>query len=346
MAAAVIAAVLSACGSSSGSASGAPSAAATNAAATGVAADLSQVTLRVGDEYDIFQGPLQAAGQLANVPYKVKWSTFVSGPAVTAAEVGGSIDVGEMSDPPPIFAQAADAGIKIVGAQEPQNPATQSSFAIVVKPNSPVTSVAQLKGKKVSLLNGTILQYIAIRALLREGLDYGDITPVNVNPPSGATAALQRGSVDALITSRTAAEGLVEQGQARVLITGAGLSRSLNYLVASESALNDAGKSAAIGDFLQRLAKAQQWVNTHIDEYAPVYAKNNGVSVPVAVKVLKEVPIVYVPITEPIKSAQQSEADIFLQQGILKTKLDTSSEFDTRFNDLVAAATGSAGPAS
>jgi sulfonate transport system substrate-binding protein len=346
--AAVLAATVSACGSSSSAADAkATNAAATNSAsASGSAVDLSGVTLSVGDEYGTFQGPLQASGQLANLPYKIKWSTFVSGPGVTAAEVGGSVDVGEMSDPPPIFAQAAGDNIKIVGAQEPLDPATQSNFAIVVQPKSSINSVADLKGKKVSLLNGTILQYIAIQALLKSGLSYSDITPVNVNPPSGATAALKRGSVDALVTSLAAAQGLVQQGQGRILLSGAGLSRSLNYLVASGSALNNPKKSAAIGDLLQRLAKAQQWVNANPTAFAAVYAKNNSVPLSVATTVVKALPLQYVPISAPILAAQQSEADIFKQQGIVKTTLDTSKEFDLRFNSLVTAATGVTGPTS
>jgi sulfonate transport system substrate-binding protein len=308
--------------------------------------DLSGVTLNVGDEYGTFQGPLEASGELKNVPYTINWSTFLSGPTVTAAEVGGSVDVGEMSDPPPIFAQAAGDAIKIVGAQEPENPATESSFAIVVQPSSPIRSLKQLKGKSVSLLNGTILQYIAIRALQKAGLNYSDITPVNVNPPSAGAAALEKGSVDALVTSLAAAEGLVQQGQGRILVTGAGLSRSLNYVVASQSALQNPQKVAAIGDFLVRLAKAQQWVNAHPGTYAPTYAKNNSVPLTVAQTVVKKVPLVYVPITQPIKSAQQSEADIFHQQGIVTTQLNTNAEFDTEFNSLVAKATGSTGPTS
>jgi sulfonate transport system substrate-binding protein len=308
--------------------------------------DLSGVTLNVGDEYGTFQGPLEASGELKNVPYTISWSTFLSGPTVTAAEVGGSVDVGEMSDPPPIFAQAAGDAIKIVGAQEPLNPATESSFAIVVQPTSPIRSLKQLKGKNVSLLNGTILQYIAIRALQKAGLNYSDITPVNVSPPSAGAAALEKGSVDALVTSLAAAEGLVQQGQGRILVTGAGLSRSLNYVVASQSALQNKQKAAAIGDFLGRLAKAQQWVNAHPGIYASTYAKNNSVPLSVAQTVVTKVPLAYVPITQPIKSAQQSEAAIFHQQGIISTQLNTNAEFDTVFNSLVTKATGSTGPTS
>jgi len=300
--------------------------------------DLHGVTLRVGDEQGIFEGPLQASGLGGGTAYSVDYSNLVGGPAVVAALAGGSVDIGEMSDPPPIFAQAQNEPIKIVAAQEPQNPQKQSNFAIVVKAGSPITTVKDLKGKSVSLLNGTILQYIAIRALQKAGLSYDDINPVNVNPPSGATAALQNGSVDALVTSLAVADGLVSSGQGKIIATGAGLSRSLNYVVASDAALADPKKAAAIGDYVRRLAKAQQWVLVHPAAYRPVYAKYNAIPEDVASSVLKQLPIVYTPIDNAIKQAQQSEANIFTSLNLIPTKLNTNLEFDTRFNPVVTAA--------
>jgi sulfonate transport system substrate-binding protein len=149
-----------------------------------------------------------------------------------------------------------------------------------------------------------------------------------------------------LVTSLAAADGLVQEGQGRILTTGAGLSRSLNYVVANSSALSNPSTSAAIGDLIQRLAKAQQWVNANSATYAAVYAKNNSIPVGVATAVVKAVPLQYVPISAPIEAAQQSEANVFRQQGIVKTTLNTATEFDTRFNQLVTAATGIAGPTS
>lgn len=305
---------------------------------TAAKVDLTGVTLNVGDEQGIFEGPLQASGLGTGTPYTVSYSTLVGGPSVVAALAGGSVDIGEMSDPPVIFGQAQNEPIKVVAAQEPENPTKQSNFAIVVKATSPITTVKDLQGKNVSLLNGTILQYIAIRALQKAGLTYSDINPVNVNPPSGATAALENGSVDALVTSLAVADGLVSSGQGKIITTGAGLSRSLNYVVASDAALATAKKAAAIADYVKRLAEAQQWVLVHPSAYAPIYAKNNGITATVAASVLKQLPITYTPISKAIMQAQQSEANIFYTLKLIPTKLVTSGEFDTSLNSEVAAA--------
>jgi sulfonate transport system substrate-binding protein len=301
-------------------------------------ANLAGVTLNVGDEEGIFEGPRQASGLTKGTSYTVNYSTLVGGPAVVAALAGGSIDIGEMSDPPVIFAQAQDEQVKVVAAQEPEDPTKQSNFAIVVKAGSPITSVKDLKGKSVSLLNGTILQYIAIRALQKAGLSYSTIDPVNVNPPSGATAALENGSVDAVVTGLAVADGLVTSGQGKIIATGAGLSRSLNYVVASDAALATAKEAAAISDYVQRLAKAQEWVLVHPSAYAPIYGKYNGITTTVATKVLKQLPIIYTPISNTIKKAQQSEANIFFTLKLIPSKLNTNLEFDTSLNSKVAEA--------
>jgi sulfonate transport system substrate-binding protein len=120
----------------------------------------------------------------------------------------------------------------------------------------------------------------------------------------------------------------------------------LNYVVASGSALSNPKKEAAIADLVQRLAKAQDYVVQHPAVYAPVFAKVNSIPPGVATDVLGKLRVVYVPITNPIEAAQQSEADIFHQLKLISSKLNTALEFDTRFNSLVAAATGSSGPTS
>ncbi len=62
--------------------------------------DLSGVTLKAGDQLQILRTQLAASGEDKNVPYDIEWSTFVGGPAVLAAQTGGSVDVGFMAETP------------------------------------------------------------------------------------------------------------------------------------------------------------------------------------------------------------------------------------------------------
>jgi sulfonate transport system substrate-binding protein len=79
--------------------------------------DLTKVTLRVGDQKGTAaQALLQSAGQLKNVPYKITWSQYTSGPPMLEAVNAGAVDVGGVGNAPPVFAAAAGSKIKIVGS--------------------------------------------------------------------------------------------------------------------------------------------------------------------------------------------------------------------------------------
>ncbi len=58
----------------------------------------------------------------------------------------GSIDLGSTGDIPPIFAQAAGADLLYVGVEPPKPKAE----VILVAENSPIKTVADLKGHKVA----------------------------------------------------------------------------------------------------------------------------------------------------------------------------------------------------
>ena len=82
-------------------------------------AELSGLTLRVGDQKGNSQAVMEAAGVLKDVPYKISYSQFQSGPALIAAETGGSVDLGKMSETPLVFAQNAGSPVKVVYAATP-----------------------------------------------------------------------------------------------------------------------------------------------------------------------------------------------------------------------------------
>lgn len=68
--------------------------------------------------------------------------------------------------------------------------------ALVTRKDSPVTSVKDLKGKRVAVTRGTDPHIFLVRALLAAGLRQTDITPVLLQHADGK-AALIRGDVDA-----------------------------------------------------------------------------------------------------------------------------------------------------
>src|SRR6201995_3237614 len=111
--------------------------------------------------------------KLKPLGYTVAWTEFPSGPPLLEALNVGAIDFGIAGETPPIFAQAAGAPLVSL-AYDP--PAPQGE-AILVPKDSPLKSVAELKGKKVALNKGSNVHYLLVRALEKAGLKYSDITP-------------------------------------------------------------------------------------------------------------------------------------------------------------------------
>jgi len=296
------------------------------------------LTLRVGDQLNVMRGTLSAAGEDKPADYKIQWSSFFGGPAVIAAQTGGSVDLGWMAETPLIFAQAAGSPVKVVAVGRREVPGA-SPLALVVAPGSPIRSVADLKGRSVGFMPGTVMQYFVVRLLEREGLSLADVRPVHLT--GAAAALLANGTVDATVTSDPVLSQQLEDGAVRVIATGGEpLTAELNYLVAPDRALADPARAAAIGDFVERFARASLWQGQYPDEAAPTIARVYNISPKIAEEMLRRAPIRYVPVDARIIARHQEEADTFHRLGLIRARLDTSKIFDPRYDARVLAAGG------
>lgn len=121
----------------------------------------------------------------------VKWVEFSSGPPMLEAMNAGSVDYGAVGDTPPIFAQAAGSAIVYAAGQQITN-----GQGILVPKDSPIRSIADLKGKRIGFTKGSSAHNIVLLTLAKAGLSYADITPVYLTPPDAGPAFAQ-GGIDA-----------------------------------------------------------------------------------------------------------------------------------------------------
>lgn len=89
-------------------------------------AELSDLTLQVGDQKGGTESLLRAAGALEGLPYKIAFSTFTSGPPQVEAATAGKIDSAITGNTPPIFGAASGAKVKVVSAYDGGASATRS----------------------------------------------------------------------------------------------------------------------------------------------------------------------------------------------------------------------------
>ncbi|KMO29003.1 ABC transporter substrate-binding protein, partial [Methylobacterium tarhaniae] len=153
-------------------------------------------TLRIGYQKN---GILVVAKQQGAIEAKLKplgvgvaWVEFSFGPPLLEAISLGAIDFGPTGDAPPIFAQAAGGPLVYAAAME----AGGSNAAILVQKDSPIRTLADLKGRRVAFAKASSAHNFTIAALEKAGLTYRDIEPVTL-APADAAAAFARGSVDA-----------------------------------------------------------------------------------------------------------------------------------------------------
>ncbi|HEV7915494.1 MAG TPA: ABC transporter substrate-binding protein, partial [Albitalea sp.] len=116
--------------------------------------------------------------RLAPQGIEIRWVEFPAGPQLLEGLNVGSIDFGTVGEAPPIFAQAAGANLVYV-ANQPPAPAGE---AIVVRKDSPLKSVADLKGRKVALNKGSNVHYLLVKALEKAGIKYSDVQLVFLPP--------------------------------------------------------------------------------------------------------------------------------------------------------------------
>ncbi len=255
--------------------------------------------------------------KLKALGYSVVWTEFPSGPPLLEAINVGAIDFGNTGEAPPIFAQAAGAPIRYV-AYEPPAPKGE---AILVQKNSPLKSVAELKGKTVALNKGSNVHYLLVKALEKAGLKYTDITPAFL-APADARAAFERGSVDAWAIwdpYQAAAEVSLE---ARVLSDGTDTVANTQYYLSSQKFLEADPKVLDV--LLDSLREVDAWAKTDIHQVAEQLSPSVGLPVPVLELALKRQAYGIKPIDAQVLAEQQKLADTFYQLGLIPKAITVS----------------------
>ncbi|HWG03142.1 MAG TPA: ABC transporter substrate-binding protein [Trebonia sp.] len=328
---------LAAAGCSSGSSSSsAPSSAAPAPGAPagpGSAADLSAVTLNVGDQKGTgAEAVLQAAGLLKTLPFKVNWSDFTSGPTMVQAMSTGAVDIGGVGDAPPVFAASGGENIEIVGARETPG---GDADAIVVPKNSPIHSIAQLKGKKIAVSFGSSDDYELLTVLTKNGLTTKDVTLVNLQPAPGL-AAFTSGAIDAWDIWPPYVQQLQGQYGGRVIATGKPYGSPYSFEVASKSAVGNPAKAAAIKVYLATLDKAYRWTDTHQSAWAAVWGQATGLPASIMEQAAKVEINVPAHISNAVVSSEQGLVAQFYAAGLIPGKVDMSKFITSAFNDTVS----------
>jgi sulfonate transport system substrate-binding protein len=255
--------------------------------------------------------------KLKPLGYSVSWTEFPSGPPLLEALNVGAIDFGIAGETPPIFAQAAGAPLVYL-AYDPPAP---SGEAILVPKDSPLKSVADLRGKKVALNKGSNVHYLLVRALEQAGLKYADIQPVFL-APSDALAAFTRGSVDAWVIWDPYEAAAEAATGARILADGTGLVSNYQFYFSSKKFLTEHAKAVDI--VLEALNEADDWTKNNIEAVAEQLSPSVGLPAAVLAVSLERESYGILPINSEVIASQQRIADTFHALGLLPKPITVS----------------------
>ncbi len=290
--------------------------------------DLSGVVLRIGAASGKNgQSIINAAG-LQNTPYKVEFHVMQGGNLVLEAMAANQIDLGTGSQIPPIFAsQGTNAGnLKIFATKK----ATTLEQELVVLEKSGITSVAQLKGKKVAYVKATTAHYFLAKMLEQAGLKWSDIDAIALSTSNGLSALLS-GEVDALASYGNSIKSAKGKG-AVTLQSAANILSGDFYWYATPDSIKDSKKRAAIVDYLARFNAANEWARKNPDAWAKAYGPEINQAPDKYIKDFleeeKQTETRIVPIDDATIASEQDIANVFTALGVLDKKIDVTSIFD------------------
>jgi len=265
----------------------------------------------------LLKGTGELEKKLAPLGYRVAWKEFPSGPPLLEALNAGAIDFGHAGEAPPVFAQAAGIPFVYVGHEPP----APKGEAILVPKDSPIRTLADLKGKKIALNKGANVHYLLVKALEKGGVTYSEIEPVFL-APADARAAFERGAVDAWAIwdpYQAAAEAATG---AHELTDGTGLVANTQFYLATKS-FADANPQvldivlAAIDAVDQRAAKDTKKI---ADELGPII----GIPAPILEVALNRQSYGVRPLDNNVVAEQQRIADTFHALGLIPNAIVVS----------------------
>ena len=268
--------------------------------------------LRIGYQKN---GVLVIARQQASLERKlaprgieVKWSEFISGPPMLEAMNAGSVDIGQVGDTPPIFAQAAGAAILYVAGQ----PMT-TGHGILVRQDSPIRTLADLKGRRVGFTQGSAAHNVTLMALEKANLTYADITPVYLSPPDGAAAFVSNGIDAWAIWDPYFALGQVHGG--RILVNASEIGKTNSFYIGNRDFV--ARDPQLLRDVLDTLAEISKWAESNRQKVAKVLAEVTGVDLDVQTIAANRSSFVVGKLTGDVIATQQAVADRFQRLSLI-----------------------------
>ncbi|MEI6064358.1 MAG: sulfonate ABC transporter substrate-binding protein [Pseudanabaena sp. ELA748] len=241
----------------------------------------------------------------------VTWSEFPAGLPMVEALNAGAIDVAYVGEAPPVFAQAAKGSTVRYIAYDPYGVEAEG---IVVHKDSPIQTLADLKGKKLAVQKGSNAHYLSVKAIESSGLQVSDVE-ISFVKPSDGRAAFEKKNIDAWAVWDPFLAAVEVDAGARVLTSAKGLAPNRGYYLASKEFIEK--NPEAVKTFLNELKKESEYVKKNPVEVAKFLSPALGVDAAILEKAEKRRDYAILPLTEEVITKQQDIADTFARLKLI-----------------------------
>jgi len=293
--------------------------------------ELSDLTLNVGDQKGGTESLLRAAGALDDLPYKIAFSTFTSGPPQIEAATAGKIDFAITGNTPPIFGAASNAKVKVVSAYD----GSGRGDKVLVHSDSPIRAVSDLRGRKIAVGKGSSAHGNVLAQLQRAGLSPSDVELVFLQP-ADALGAFRQQQVDAWAIWDPYTAQAEADIPVRSIAEAAGVTNGAGFGIASDAALADPKRNTALSDLLVRYAKATRWAQDNPDEWAASYAAAVGLDPAVAAAAQGRSLRLPTDLSDQLIASEQELADLFAESNQISDNPEFKNWVDTRYSESLA----------
>jgi len=248
---------------------------------------------------------------------EIKWVDFQFGPPLLEAINAGSVDFGFVGDTPPIFAQAGGAAIRYVAVVKSDG----NNQAIIVPNNSPIRTVADLRGKRIAFGKGSSAHNLLVTALENAGIAWSDITPAPL-APADATAAFAKGAVDAWSIWDPYLALAELKDHARVIAFDKDVHRPNAFYISRSDFLEK--YPAQVARLNTLFASEGVWADGHHEEVAKAQAEATGVDIEAVRRFVDRSNYRVVPVDDEVVGSQQAVADRFARLGLIPKPVKVS----------------------
>ena len=233
------------------------------------------ITVRVGDQPNFFllkiadkQGYFKEEFEKDGIAIDVK--SFLNGPAIVESFASGDLDIGILGAQPLIQAKANNIDLKAISSSN----YTERGFALLASKGSGISSLKDLKGKKIVAALGTNSHQVLLTFLESVGIKENEVEIVNLNDNEALTA-LDTNRVDAAVFAEPQISKAKKLG-AKLITDATGYGNIACVYVGRNEFLKENPEIAS--RFLKVLDKAAKWSLENREKVIEIAAKATDTS--------------------------------------------------------------------